>query len=87
MAGYNLGIISDQEWVGESEGPYAAGDLRDLCGTVGSGVARRGDQPVDRPVFDTKVATDPRETPCVPILTRRGMTVEKLVRSPSSKKK
>src|ERR1019366_8816637 len=54
MAGDNAAVGSNENGVGKSECLDAAGDLRDLRVTMRAGIARRRDEPRDRPNFQTQ---------------------------------
>src|ERR1039458_3039888 len=54
MAGDNAAVGGNESGVGKSDCLDAAGDLRDLRVTMRAGIARRRDEPRDRPNFQTQ---------------------------------
>src|ERR1700722_13447774 len=68
MSGNDLIIVVDQYGVVEAEARNAAGNLPDLLGRVGAGIARIGSQRVGRAVFkvhfeSSEVLNNQEETP------------------------
>ena len=55
-------IAAHENWIGKSELDDGGGDLMNLFGGVGAGVARVGNQSVNRPVFNA--ISDPRGGQC-----------------------
>jgi hypothetical protein len=66
MAGNHIAAFADEDRVGEAEGADAARDLRHLGVAVGPGIADKGDEPIERPVGDLKVARRFRQRLCWP---------------------
>jgi hypothetical protein len=52
VAGNDLAVLSDQNWIGEAEPPDAVGDLPDLLLGMGSGIAGMRPQARDQHRFD-----------------------------------
>src|SRR5258708_39142312 len=52
VAGNDLAVLSDQNWIGEAEPPNAVGDLADLLLGMDSGIAGMRPQARDQHRFD-----------------------------------
>ena len=56
VTGDDVAVLADQDRIGESERADAAGDLGDLRVAVGARVARRRNQPIERPELKPRPA-------------------------------
>jgi hypothetical protein len=54
VARNHVAVRANEDRIGESEGPDAAGDLGDLRLAVSAGIARGGEEPLDRPEFQAQ---------------------------------
>ena len=77
VAGDDIAVLAGEDGVGEAEGADGAGDLGHLRVTVGAGIARRGQEPVDGPGLEVQRARSRRGA--VPTLRRIGR-VDHIVR-------